>query len=223
VTEKFATLRHKLDSGGFKDTQRTLHDLRVVETDLENWAGTISPSCYYEAVSTPQPFQITSNYTLSPYAKYAHKYGKFWVANMWNEFRTIKFQVYDMMLTQLQPYVTGLEGEAENIENSKTQYCYIRRQMCQISEEICCSVPYILGLLGNERRDTSLSVKSSAGGFVLLWPLTVAGVANSTVVEFVSRCFETISHVMGLQQAMVFRDWVLSSSTTTQYTWADCA
>lgn len=217
-----AKIRQKIDIEEIKDSQYILGNLNSIESELEEWGNNISPSCYYDSVSTPAPFQITPDDSLLPYRKYSHKYSKFWVANMWNEYRTTKFQVYDMILTHLRPLATLTDG-APDCEGARAQCSRTRSQMAQLSEDICCSVPYILGLLTQERRDSPQpAVRNSCGAFVLLWPLTVAAIAQhypSPTSNFVFNCFDFISRGMGIQQATAFRTWVISSSA--QYTWAD--
>ncbi|KAJ5980641.1 hypothetical protein N7481_007939 [Penicillium waksmanii] len=126
---------------------------------------------------------------------------------MWNEYRTTKFQIYDMILTHLRPRATLTDG-APDCEGARAQCSRARSQMAQLSEEICCSVPYILGLLTQERRDSPKpAVRNSCGAFVLLWPLMVAAIAQhypSPTSEFVFNCFDFISRGMGIQQATAF-------------------
>lgn len=217
-----ANLRYKIDVGEIHDTQYILNELDTIESELEEWAGNISPSCSYEVVSTPRPFHFSPGFKLTPYKAYSQKYAKFWAANMWNEFRTTKYQVYRMILTHLRPQAT-VPDDSRVAGAARKQCSQIRRQMRQVSEEICCSAPYVLGLLTQERRDDPKpTVKSSCGGFALLWPLTVAALADqpsSHISEFVFQCFDILSRDMGIQQASVFREWILSSST--QFIWAD--
>lgn len=222
ISANLASVRQKIDIGEMADLQSTLRDLNSIESELEEWISNISPSCHYDSVSTPTSFQISPRHTLRPYRSYSYKYSKFWVANMWNEYRITKFQISDMILTHLRPQAT-LTDDSPGYKDARAQCLRARSQMAQISEDICCSVPYILGLLNQEHRDSphlEPAVRDSHGAFVLLWPLTVAALAQlypSPTSDFVFDCLDLISNVMGIQQATAFRNLVISSSA--QYTW----
>lgn len=217
IIADLANIRHTIDKMEVNDSQNILNDLISIDHKLEEWVDGISPSCYYDSVSTPRPFQVTRNISLKSYKEYSHRYPSFWIANMWNEFRTTKFKIYDMMLTQLRPSLT----DEPSSEGARKQCLEISKRLAQISEDLCCSVPYILGLITQEWREYSQPVaRNSSGAFVLLWPLTVAAFAHKSsypVSEFVNRCFEVISRGMGIQQAAVFRDWAYSS--LEKYAW----
>jgi len=219
IMTHLAYVRQKIDGGELIGSLIILGHLETIQRDLEEWAGNISPSCSYDTISTWQPFSVTSNFSLTPFKPYSHKYSQIWTANMWNEYRTTNFQIYDMVLTHLRPQAMRVD-DPPSAAAARTHCLHARKEMAKISEDICCSVPYILGLLSV---DTSQpTVKSSFGGFVLLWPLTVAALGHqfpSPTSEFTFKCFNFISRCMGIQQGIAFREYVLSSSG--KYDWVD--
>lgn len=212
---RLARIRQKIDSGELSKTQNILDELYSIDSELEEWSSTISPSCYYDSVATTQPFQLTPNISLVPCRTYSHRYTKVWIAHMWNESRTTKFQVYDMILRYLRPLAAPTD-EAPVFRDAKARRLQTRERMLQLSDDICSSVPYILSLINQDRREIQQpAVRNSCGAFLLLWPLTVAALIHplsSPTSQFVFSCFDLISRHMGIRQATVFRDWVISVS-----------
>lgn len=219
IMANLANFRQKIDTGEVFDPLIILNYLGTIQRDMREWAKNISPSCYYDTISTKQPFSVTSRFSFTSFQSYSHKYSRIWTANMWNEYRTTKLQIYDMILTHLRPQATRADDSAESAA-ARINCLHARKEMAKISEEICCSVPYILGLLSFDGSQST--VKNSFGGFVLLWPLTVAALGYqypSPVPEFVFKCFDLISSCMGIRQGIAFRQYLLSAST--KYDWVD--
>ncbi|KAJ5587217.1 uncharacterized protein N7459_002982 [Penicillium hispanicum] len=220
IIARLARLGHNIDTANMTDSEAILSELGSIDAALTAWSNSISPSCYYDPVLTTESFQMGYSFTLTPHRRYSHKYPGIWVASMWNQYRTTRLQVYGMILAHLQPQAAAGRPACEP---HRVQCAEIRSRMCRLANDICCSVPYILGLLGQDRRESpSTPIKSSMGGFMLLWPLTVAALADqhpSATSSFVLHCFDIIRWALGIHQAMVFRDCVLSS--TTLYGWAD--
>ena len=213
-------IRHRVDTDDYTKQEDILAELEEFDADLTHWAMHVSPSCNYDAVPTPHPLEISANFKIYPLKEYSHRYSGILLANMWNQYRTAKLQAQDMILTQLRPRAMSSGPLAIEAQT----YCSgIRTQMRILADEICCSAPYILGLLAHEKRDPSTpGVKSSAGGFFLLWPLAMAALADqhpSSVCNFVFQCFDVIARAMGIHQALVFRETVISQFD--QYAWAD--
>lgn len=220
IISQLASLRHEIESGKLTHEELIITQLESLDSELDNWEKRVSPSCRYDEVVVRQPLHISDRLKLTMHGGYAHKYSAFWAADMWNQYRTTKFRVHDMLLSHLRPDSTKLGSKARQAQTRCTE---IRNEMRQLADAICCSAPYIFGVLGQDKHETSaVAVKSSIGAFTLLWPLTVAALADpnpSRVTDFCLQCFDIITDVLGIQQGAVARQWVLSLST--QYSWAD--
>ena len=141
---------------------------------------------------------------------------------MWNGYRTTKLRIYDMILIHLRPQATRADDSAESAAAriNCLRVLHARKKIAKISEEICCSAAYILGLLSFDGSQST--VKSSFGGFGLLWPLTVTALGYQypfPVPEFVFSCFDLISSCMGIRQGIALRQHILSASA--KYDWVD--
>ncbi|KAJ6036794.1 hypothetical protein N7540_001073 [Penicillium herquei] len=220
IISTVAQIRHGIDIGQLRYCSKIMDRLESINSELNNWAARVSPSSGYDEVPAMDSFQINDRIRLDPYKEYVHRYTGFWAADMWNQYRTTKLLLQDMMLAHLYPEATS---PGPNATSSQRKCIRIRTEMRIIADDICHSAPYILGLLNQEKREGSaVPVRPSTGAFLLLWPLTVAALVNpnaSKVNEFCFRYLDFISEVMGIRQAAVFRRWVPSLSTL--YTWAD--
>ncbi|KAJ5106870.1 hypothetical protein N7456_003545 [Penicillium angulare] len=220
IISKLASLRHEIQSGKLGHEELIITQLESLSAELDHWEKRVSPSSRYDEVLVKQPLHISDRLKVTMHGGYAHKYSAFWAADMWNQYRTTKFRVHDMLLSHLRPDSTKLGSKARQAQSRCIE---IRNEMRQLADAICCSVPYIFGFLGQDKQETSaIAVKSSTGAFTLLWPLTVAALADpnpSRVTYFCLQCFDIITDVLGIQQGAVARQWVLSLST--QYSWVD--
>ncbi|KAJ5713455.1 uncharacterized protein N7483_010636 [Penicillium malachiteum] len=175
-----------------------MNRLDSINSELNNWAARVSPSSGYDEIPAMQPFQINDRIRLEPYKEYVHRYTGFWAADMWNQYRTSKLLLHDMMLAHLYPEATSPSPNA----SAQIKCIGIRTEMRVIADDICHSAPYILGLLNQEKRDASaIPVRSSTGAFLLLCPLTAAALVDpnaSKVAEFCFHYLDVISEVMGI-------------------------
>jgi len=208
----------------FLDNDRIiiLKELLSIETELSIWLKQVSLSCAYESFARSDTFDMGHDSKLRPYRGLCHRYPGLPSALMWNNYRITRILVYDMILSQLRPLAT-MKGNSSQIKEAQANCSEMRKEMRKLADEICYSAPDILGVLDPHTSKAEPSnVKSSAGGFVLLFPLSFAVVVDdhpSSLSEWVFECFYIIARVMGIHQALVLRQFL--PPLCGQYSWAD--
>ncbi|KAJ5602112.1 hypothetical protein N7510_011646 [Penicillium lagena] len=219
---RLAELRYQIASGLVGNDKSILMELSFIQTELLSWLKYVSPSCAYESFVRSDAFDMGPDSKLRPHRGVCHKYPDLPSALMWNNYRVTQILVYDMIISQLRPLAT-MEGNSSPIKEAQMKCSGTRKQMRQLADEICYSAPHILGVLDQcVSKPESSTVKSSAGGFVLLFPLSFAVVVEdhpSSLSEWVFECFHIIARVMGIHQALVLQRFL--PVLCGQYSWAD--
>ena len=221
---RLAEVRRQIARGDLSDSRIITQELTLIRTELSAWLKSVSPSCACESFVQSEAFELGLGSRLGPYGGVCHRYPDVSSAFMWNNYRVTQILVCDMILSQLRPVATKAEDSSETRE-AQMKCSRIRPQMRQFAEEICYSVPDVLGLLhphaSGAEPGPSL-VRSSVGGFVLLFPLSFAVVVvdhPSSLSHWVFECFEVLARVMGIQRALVLRQFL--PGLCGQYSWAD--
>ncbi|KAH8703686.1 hypothetical protein BGW36DRAFT_90199 [Talaromyces proteolyticus] len=219
---RLSELRYHVASGLFDNDGIILKELSSIESGLSIWLKQVSPSCAYKSFAISDIIDMGQGSSLHPYRGLCHRYPDLSSALMWNNYRITRILVYDMILSQLRPLAT-MRGYAIQNKEAQTKCSEMRKEMRKLADEICYSAPDILGVLDLHASNSEPSqLKSSAGGFVLLFPLSFAVVVDdhpSSLSEWVFECFRVIAGVMGIHQALVLRKFL--PTLCGQHSWAD--
>lgn len=221
---KLAKVRCQTPDGLIHNSNSTiLNELLSIKTRLSIWLNQASLSCAYKSFDMLDEYTVGQDFKLRPYRSLCHRYPDLPSALMWNNYRITRILVCDMILSQLHPLAT-MNGDSSEIKEAQTKCSEMRKEMRDLADEICDSVPYILGVLDphTPRSKKPSDVKSSAGGFVLLFPLSFAVVVDdhpSPLSEWVFECLRIIAGVMGIHQAIVLQQYL--PTLCGQHSWAD--
>ncbi|QPC65932.1 hypothetical protein HYE67_008163 [Fusarium culmorum] len=177
---------YKLDTSkdvGMTKNERLIFDATELDSELSIWASSLSPQwSYATAVNINNPGR--TDYT--PHV--IHRYTDRYIARVWNLYRVSRLIIQSILLRT----VTSLSASTEGPSNAD-QRNRIERVIMELVDDICASVPY---LLGHDLTNMSLTSHSSDGrqvhdlntssfdersnvgirsrGFSLIWPLSVA-------------------------------------------------
>jgi hypothetical protein len=219
---RLAELRYQIATGFLGNDKLILRELSCIQTELLIWLKYVSPTCAYETFVRSDTFDLGLDSKLRPHRGFCHRYPDLPSALMWNNYRITQILVCDMIISQLRPLAT-MEGNSSHIKAAQIKCSGMRLQMRKLADEICYSAPDILGVLDQfASKPESSTVKSSAGGFVLLFPLSFAVVVDdypSSLSEWVFECLHIIGRVMGIHQALVLQRFL--PTLCGQYSWAD--
>lgn len=220
---KLAEIRYQTENGLLNNDQAIMKELLDIEMRLSIWLSRASVSCVYKSFATFDEYNVGQDSKLWPYRHLCHRYGDLPSALMWNNYRITRILVCDMILSQLRSLAT-MNVDSNEIKRARTKCSELRIEMRKLADEICYSVPYILGVLGphTSMPKSPSSVKSSAGGFVLLFPLSFAVVADdhpSPLTEWIFECLRIIARTMGIHQALVLQNFL--PTLCGEHSWAD--
>lgn len=219
---RLAELRYQIASGFLSDVKLILRELSFIQKELLIWLKNVSPSCAYQSFVRSDAFDMGPDTKLRPHRGFYHRYPDLQSALVWNNYRITQILVYDMIISHLRP-LAMMEGNSSHIKDAQIKCSGMRNQMRKLADEICYSAPDILGVLDQVASESEPStVKSSAGGFILLFPLSFAVVVDdhpSPLSEWVFECFHIIARVMGIHQALVLQRFL--PTLCGQYSWAD--
>jgi hypothetical protein len=139
---------------------------------------------------------------VSSYKLQYDEYQSFWVASTWNNYRMIRILIHESVLTATMKY--GSDKEKKELQHRA-------KTLMEMANGICYSVPYILG----DRRKivcpqgTSQAERPNVipkpGGFLLLWPLFLAGSLSTTSKDqrgWIALTLREIGLRMGMQLAV---------------------
>lgn len=152
-----------------------------------------------------------------------HIYHSISASTIWNNYRSARIITQELIIDTIK----DLEALTnDNISSPQRNFLanQARQTVLQLVEDICASVPYILGMeievpehlkvssLGasivhgaDMRTNLSSFQITGAGGLTIMWPLLVAansGVTCSDLRKWITACLDKIGHSMGINQAL---------------------
>ncbi|RGP63727.1 c6 zinc finger [Fusarium sporotrichioides] len=171
---------------GTTETERLISDATELDSELSIWASSVSPQwSYATAVNINNPGR--TDYT--PYV--IHRYTDRYIARVWNFYRVSRLIIQSILLHTATCLSASTEGPLNVDQRNR-----IERVIMGLVDDICASVPYLLGFdLTNmslafhnsdgrqvhDRNTSSFNERSNMGtrigGFSLIWPLSVASSA----------------------------------------------
>ncbi|EHK50886.1 uncharacterized protein TrAtP1_009259 [Trichoderma atroviride] len=191
----------------------------IIDADLVSLMISVPPSWGYATVDVPAldgkpPMRAFWSDTY-------HIYHSISASSIWNNYRSARIIIQEIIIDTIK----DLEA-LTNIGSPQRSYLanQARQTVLRLVEDICASVPYILGMEiedsrhlkvsdlgasiahGVDMRDILPSFQiTGAGGLTIMWPLLVAansGVACDDLRKWVTACLDKIGHSMGINQAL---------------------
>jgi hypothetical protein len=164
-----------------------------MDDDLAAWAVRVPAT--YEYITKASPSNPNT------YEDYYHIYPNFWTASSWNNYRSIRILLNEILLIHLNRVATLPSGPMEDFSAQREQAHLLLEQLCS---ELCASVPYFLGTVSIPSSQPA-STRRSLGGFQIMWPLFVCGSMTWTerpLRNWIIGQLESIGYTMGIQQAI---------------------
>lgn len=177
-----------------------VHEAKVLDKELSDWASSVPIAWSYANATGLEGTKSTS--TFSP--KHIHRYLDFYVARVWNFYRVSRL----ILQSLLHQATLVMQKSGEIVKMVNKEKAETRSRICDLVNDICASVPFLLGHDLSKMTVTGASKEdkpepSSTGSFSLIWPLYVASSAIAIPEDqrsWIHRQLETIA-VNGDSQA----------------------
>jgi len=178
----------------------------VLDLEYQEWSdSTVGPwSCRKLSTSFNMdtlPPMASRNYP-------CHFYYDIWVAYVWNNHRSFRIHVHEVLLhciTLLRSHPSSvalpIDLEATCVQSRAT--------ISDLVHDICASIPFCLGDINSAGVPAKTERRIPLRGYLLLWPLYVATVSSDTgsaVDVWIREKLGYISNVMGIRRAQTFAD-----------------
>jgi hypothetical protein len=206
IIGKLSNLRADIRTKQFKNEREIISAASAIEADLIAWLASLPPEFNY-TTHTRSPFDFSFQHRfggLSPYDDHYHIYPNLWVCNSWNQYRSARIVVSELILSHIRQISTNSSMTSLS-EEFHVQCRALRSTIRRLAVDICRGAPFHFNAHGAENSANFLPPESYIGGLVLLWPLFVAGIVESPhhgLRRWVVKCLEMIGHTMGLDQAL---------------------
>ncbi|KAJ5953907.1 hypothetical protein N7501_008186 [Penicillium viridicatum] len=212
IIGKLSNLRADIHKNTYKSEQEVISAALAIEADLIAWLAALPSEFNYTThVSSPFDLAIKKQFRgISPYDDQYHVYPTSWVCSSWNQYRSARIIVSEIILTRVRK-LSESSSLASLPEELRVQCRALRSTIRRLAVEICRSVPFHFNVHLVARESNLPQPESYIGGLVLLWHLFVAGVVESPqhrLRRWVVKCLEMIGKSMGIDLALAVADIV---------------
>ncbi|KXG46367.1 uncharacterized protein PGRI_052230 [Penicillium griseofulvum] len=212
IIAKLSNLRADISTSTYKDDREIISTASAIEADLIAWLAALPPEFTYTThVRSRFDFAFQKQFRgISPYDDQYHVYPTQWVCNSWNQYRSARIIVSEIILSRVRQ-ISDSSSLASLSEEFRLHCRTLRSTIRRLAVEICRSVPFHLNAHQAQSEPNLPPPESYIGGLVLLWHLFVAGVVEKPghgLRRWVVKCLEMIGNTMGIDQALAVADIV---------------
>ncbi|UKZ77935.1 hypothetical protein TrVFT333_005667 [Trichoderma virens FT-333] len=198
LNEHLAAVRAEIKRKGIRNPAAVAAMLDPVDRQLKDWETRLPDTWRFKSYrNLGSEADSAGSYNMQ-----YDEYPDFWVASTWNNYRMIRILVHESKMTATMK--CGSDKEKKELQHSA-------QTLAEMTNGICYSVAYILG-----DRPTGLYSKGAhqaespdglpkPGGYLLLWPLFLAGSCCTTSRDqrgWIARALRDIGLRMGMQLAV---------------------
>lgn len=212
IIGKLSNLRADIRADAYTDEQEIISAASAIEADLIAWLASLPPEFNY-TTNTKSPFDFVFQRRfrgISPYDDQYHVYPNLWVCNSWNQYRSARIIVSEIILSHVRK-ISDRTSLTSLSDEFRIQCKTLRSTIRRLAVEICRGVPFHFNAHQANREPNLPPPESYIGGLVLIWPLFVAGIVESPdhgLRRWVIKCLQMIGRTMGLDQALAVADIV---------------
>lgn len=198
LNEHLAAVRAEIKRKGIRNPAAVAAMLDPVDRQLEDWCARLPDSWRYKSYrSLGSEADSIGSFKLQ-----YDEYPGFWVASTWNNYRMIRILIHESKLNAMIKYGSGKD---------KKELQHSAKILTELANGICYSVAYILGDRPNGLYSKGAyqaerpEMQPKPGGFLLLWPLFLAGSLSTTSKDqrsWIARALRDIGLRMGMQLAV---------------------
>ena len=187
----------------YSNSENVVSTCMALDGEMTGWASAFFLDHPYSTVVVREPTEEILSH-------HYHIYAEWWLATIWNQYRTIRILINEIIFDQLVHFERQLSDAARSNLGQAfyDQLNHAKRTMNDMSRDICASVPLYLGYPGQGEGDTRPMPQAAWGNF-LRWPLFVAAeprvIPNYTRTWVMGR-LNKIAQDMGIRQATILVD-----------------
>ncbi|KAL6915445.1 hypothetical protein FSST1_006940 [Fusarium sambucinum] len=188
------------------ETEQLIYHVTELDLELSIWASSLSPKWSYATA-----VNINNHPRMDYTPRVIHRYTDRYTARVWNLYRVSRLIIQSILLRTIAYLSSSTKRPPDEDQRDG-----IERMIMGLVDDICASVPY---LLGHDLSNMSLAVDNSdgrrvhhhetstdtamsgtgapIGGFSLIWPLSVACSAvpvPATQKEWMQRQLQLLTH-----------------------------
>ncbi|GJN76691.1 hypothetical protein PLIIFM63780_000178 [Purpureocillium lilacinum] len=171
INERLANARAEIKQQRISSPSVIASRLLKFDDEIEAWRRDLPASWAYKSYCS---VRSTRSPPSEVFESHYDKYPDLWIASTWNNYRSVRLLIHEAIIA-----ATLKHGSEEEIANLTASMAVLAR----MARDICNSVAYIMGR-GREgsRSPTPEDGNGSAspGGYLLLWPLFLAGMLRTT-------------------------------------------
>ena len=200
--------RVRLDDDSLHSLSRLIRSSTLLDENMKTWEEQTYKTHQYHHVNAAQlwppesPLAVGAPTTI-------HVYSSVSVASMWNLYRTTRLYLLKS-ISRSSSRLAHEQGQDAYSPGHKESEATLQSQMQRLSNDVCASIPYMLGEVDEEKHVQQNRHNKAAGGMFLLWPLgslLPLGVLPPEQVAWVGERLDYIRNGLGIQH------WVRSVPT----------
>ncbi|KAJ5131358.1 uncharacterized protein N7515_007397 [Penicillium bovifimosum] len=221
IIGKLSNLRADIRTNVFNNEREIISAASAIEADLIAWLASLPPEFNYEtSVKSPFDFAFRQRFRgIDTYDDQYHVYSNLWVCNSWNQYRSARIIVSEIILSHVRRISDSTSLSSLSTE-FRLQCRTLRSTMRRLAVDICRGVPFYFNAHQAVKEPSLPPPESYIGGLVLLWPLFVAGIVENPrhgLRRWVVKCLEMIGNTMGIDQALAVADMVAADPGVLQF------
>jgi len=202
VMIQFSELRTNLGIPEYANNSgRVVSDALEIDEMFIEWALNVPASFLRIPIHIAEPDEEV-------FADYYDVYHDVFTAGVWNNFRSIRIMLHEILIEHLVVLCSNPEhipANRELLSSYKGQIFTSKSVICTLTHEVCASVPFHFNyhLRDIENFGERPAVKSLAG-YLLMWPVytaAVAGRVSAQMREWIAGRLKDIGDVMGVRHA----------------------
>jgi hypothetical protein len=211
-----------VSSSDYANPAKVVAHASSIETELVNWAAKWQAEKPYASI-------ISREISPDVFSDHWHLYNDIFVADLWNNYRSIRINVNEIMVKHLS-LMNGHHPTASILHYSPdydNQLDCSKRTILALSRQICAAVPFYMGRnlnTNNATRESPYNIKNAARAKLILWPLYVAGQSNfisDVMRSWIADQLEKIGESMGLGRAKALGGLVRTKQCVQGKRWRD--
>ena len=176
----------------------------LLDEKLTTWSKRASGFYEYTKMEAPCPSPPDSTFDLQTPSS-IHLYSSAMVAGLWNQYRCMRILLLEcrQSLSSRLRENTAWEPSLFDTGNSEAIH-RSPKEVEDLIDDVCASVPYLLGEVDQEGNLQQPQQKKAIGGFMLLWPLRlifIKGLGTLLQRNWIAKRLRYIRNVLGIYLA----------------------
>ena len=180
-----------------------LHQGISMDVELQSWSDGLSDAYHYKELCVAYAPQQQTSHVLPMQPNNVHVYHDIWVASLWNHYRFARIRLLETLM-DCESRLDYSENLEMRLQESSIGVQSSNETIVKMIDDICASVPFLMGDIDVEGNLNRGSGGIALGGYYLLWPLHVASSTKTIGADqkaWIKGRLRHLGTVMGINQA----------------------